>query len=80
VIIFILFSPNYSKQQFKKKFEIKFTYVTNDTIDTSIKIHIYHYTTPHEMVICERWHDTTAYDTDKRNTDFPNKFFKTILN
>jgi hypothetical protein len=37
----------------KKIFEIKFAYITNDTVQTSIINHIYHYTTPHEMVICE---------------------------
>jgi hypothetical protein len=51
VIIFIQFSPNNSKLQFKKVFEIKFAYVTNDTAETSIKNHIYHYATPHEIVI-----------------------------
>jgi hypothetical protein len=36
----------------KKVFEIKFAYVTNDTAETSSEYHIYHYTAPHEMVIC----------------------------
>jgi hypothetical protein len=34
-------------------FKIKFMYVTNDTSKTSIKNHIYHYTTPCEMLICD---------------------------
>jgi hypothetical protein len=39
MIIFIQFSPNNSKWQFKKYiFEIKFAYVTNDIAKTSIKI------------------------------------------
>jgi hypothetical protein len=33
--------------------EIKFAHITNDTAQTSIKNHIYHYTTPREMVICD---------------------------
>jgi hypothetical protein len=36
-----------------KNLKIKFAYITNDTTKTSIKNHIYHYTTPHEMVICD---------------------------
>jgi hypothetical protein len=35
VIIFIKFSPNNSKLQLKKQFEIKSTYVTNDTAEKS---------------------------------------------
>jgi hypothetical protein len=31
---------------------MKFTYVTNDISETSVKNHIYHCTTPHETVIC----------------------------
>jgi hypothetical protein len=27
--------------------------MTNDTSETSIKNHLYHYTTPQEMVICD---------------------------
>jgi hypothetical protein len=54
VIIFIQFSPNNLKLQFKKNiFEIKFEHVTNDTAKTRIKNHIYHHTTPCEMVICD---------------------------
>jgi hypothetical protein len=34
-------------------FKIKFAYVTNDTAKTSIKNHLYHYTTPYEMIICD---------------------------
>jgi hypothetical protein len=52
VIIFIQFSQNNLKLQFKKIFEMKFAYVTNDTTETYIKNHIYHYTTPHETIIC----------------------------
>jgi len=37
----------------KNIFKIKFAYVTNDTAKTSIKNHIYHYTTPCETVICD---------------------------
>jgi hypothetical protein len=37
----------------KNIFEIKFAYVTNNTAKTSIKNHIYYYTTPCEMVICD---------------------------
>jgi hypothetical protein len=33
--------------------KIKFAYVTDDMAETGIKNHIYHYTTPHEMVICD---------------------------
>jgi hypothetical protein len=44
VIIFIQFSPKNSKLQ--KIFEIKFA------DETSIKSHLYHYTTPCGMVIC----------------------------
>jgi hypothetical protein len=51
--IFIHFLLNNSKLQCKKIFEIKFAYVTNDNPETSIKNHIYHYTTPCEMVICD---------------------------
>jgi methylglyoxal synthase len=36
----------------KKILKIKFAYVTHDTAKTSIKNHIYRYTTPHKMVIC----------------------------
>jgi hypothetical protein len=32
---------------------MKFAYVTSDTSETSIKNHIFHYTTPHETVICD---------------------------
>jgi hypothetical protein len=51
MITFIQFSPNNSKQQLKEIFEIKFVYVTNNTAQTSIKNHIYHYSTPHQKVI-----------------------------
>jgi hypothetical protein len=34
-------------------FEIKFAYMTNDTAETSVENHIYHYTAPCEMVICD---------------------------
>jgi hypothetical protein len=37
----------------KKIFEIKSADVTNDTAKTSIKNHIYHYTTSQETVICD---------------------------
>jgi hypothetical protein len=37
----------------KKIFEIKFAYVTNDIAKINIKDHIYHYSTPCEMVICD---------------------------
>jgi hypothetical protein len=37
----------------EKIFKIKFAYVTNDTAETSIKSLMYHYTTPHEMVISD---------------------------
>jgi hypothetical protein len=54
VIIFIHFSPNNLKWQCTQIiFEIKFAYVTNDTAKTSITNHIYHYSTPREMVICD---------------------------
>jgi hypothetical protein len=32
---------------------IRRTELTNDTAKVSIKNHIYHYTTPHETVICD---------------------------
>jgi hypothetical protein len=35
-------------------FEIKFASVTNDTAETSVKTHIYHYTTPSETAACDR--------------------------
>jgi hypothetical protein len=35
-------------------FKIKFACVTNDNAKTSIKNHIYHYATLHEMIICDR--------------------------
>jgi hypothetical protein len=34
-----------------KILKIKFAYVTNETTETNIKNHIYHYTTPREIVI-----------------------------
>jgi hypothetical protein len=34
-------------------FATKFSYVTNDTAETSIKNNIYHYTVPLETVICD---------------------------
>jgi hypothetical protein len=34
---------------FKIIFKIKYAYVLNDTADTSIKNHIYHYTTLHHQ-------------------------------
>jgi hypothetical protein len=34
-------------------FEIKVACITDDTAKTSIKNHIYHYTIPHETVICD---------------------------
>jgi hypothetical protein len=34
-------------------FEIKFAYVTNDIANTSIRNHMYQYTTPCEKVICD---------------------------
>jgi hypothetical protein len=37
----------------KNIFEIKFSYVTNDTVGTSIKNHIYQYTILCDMVICD---------------------------
>jgi hypothetical protein len=37
----------------KKNFEMKFAYVTNGTVEISIKNHIYHYTTSRDMVICD---------------------------
>jgi hypothetical protein len=30
-----------------------FAYVTNDTAETGIKSHVYHYSTLHETVICD---------------------------
>jgi hypothetical protein len=36
-----------------KNFKIKFARVKNITAETSIENHIYHYTKPHEMVICD---------------------------
>jgi hypothetical protein len=54
MITFMHFSPNNSKWQFKKTiFEIKIPYVTNDTVETSIKSHIYHYTAPCKTIICD---------------------------
>jgi hypothetical protein len=53
MIIFMQFSPNNLKCKLKKIFEIKFAYVTVYTLKTSIKSHIYHHTTPCEMVICD---------------------------
>jgi hypothetical protein len=50
VLIFIQLSQNNSKWQI---FEIKFAYVTNDNAKQVLKNHIYHYTTPFEMVICD---------------------------
>jgi hypothetical protein len=32
---------------------MKFAYLTNDPAKTSIKSHIYHYTTPRKTVICD---------------------------
>jgi hypothetical protein len=60
MIIFIQFCPNNWKWQLKKN-KIKFASVTNDTAETNIKNHIYHYTTPYEMVICESDGDTDDY-------------------
>jgi hypothetical protein len=37
----------------KKRLQIKFAYVTNDTAKTSTENHIYHYTSPCETVICD---------------------------
>jgi hypothetical protein len=37
----------------KNVFETKLAYVTNDTAETNIKNHIYHCTTPRQMVICD---------------------------
>jgi hypothetical protein len=42
--MFIHFSQIIWNYNFKKNFEIKFAYVTNDTAETSIKNHIYDYT------------------------------------
>jgi hypothetical protein len=50
VIIFLQIIQN---DNLKKNFEIKFAYVTNDTTETSIKNHVYDYTTPREMVTCD---------------------------
>jgi hypothetical protein len=53
-----------------KNFEIKFAYLTNDIAKTNIKNHIYHYTTPREMVICDSdgvtGMGTTLYSNDCR--------------
>jgi hypothetical protein len=45
------FFPNNLKGQ--NIFEIKFSYVTNDTAKTSVKKHINYYTTPRKTVICD---------------------------
>jgi hypothetical protein len=50
---FHTFLPKQFKWQFKKISKIKFAYVTKDTAKTSIKNHIYYYTTPREMVISD---------------------------
>jgi hypothetical protein len=48
--------------------------VTNGTAETSIKNHIYHCTTPCEMVICDSDGVTDEmYHTDKSCTDFFNE-------
>jgi hypothetical protein len=52
------------KMTITKIFEIKFPYITNDPNKTINKHHIYHYSTPREMVIC---------DTNTSNTNFFNK-------
>jgi hypothetical protein len=53
MIIFIQFPQIIQNDNLKKIFKIKFAYVTKYTAETSIKNHIYHYTTPCEMVICD---------------------------
>jgi hypothetical protein len=53
VIIFIKSPQIIQNDKLKKFFEIEFAYVTNDTLITSIKNHIYHYTTPCATVICD---------------------------
>jgi hypothetical protein len=61
VIIFIQISPNNSKWQFKKIFEVTFAYVTNDTAETIIKIKFI--TTPHvkrQFVTAMAWQATTC--------------------
>jgi hypothetical protein len=63
----------------QKIFKIKFAYVTNDTAETSIKTHIYHFTAPHEMVICESDGVTgTTYRTNGSNINFFNKLLANI--
>jgi hypothetical protein len=65
--------PKYFKMT-TKIFEIKFTYITNKTAKTSIKSHIYHYTTPCETVVCDSNGMTDdCISTDKSNTNFFNK-------
>jgi hypothetical protein len=49
---FLQFSANNSKRQFKK-FKNKIFLCKNDTAKKSIKDHIYIYTTPRKMVICD---------------------------
>jgi hypothetical protein len=45
--------PQIIKNDNLKIFKIKFACVTSDTTKTSIKNCVYHYTTLHEMVICD---------------------------
>jgi hypothetical protein len=72
--IFIQFSPNDSKWQFKKIFEIKFAYVTNETDKISIENHIYHI-----FVAVMAW-QVTVYCTDKNGTNFFNKLLANLFN
>jgi hypothetical protein len=50
---------------------MNFAYLTYDAAKTSIKHHIYHYTAPREMEICDSGGVTMAScHTDRSNTIF----------